>query len=473
MTDPQINNAVEHMLFTDSALSNNPIDARTSEGIVTLTGTTDNLMAKERAAKLAETLRGVRGVVNTLYVQVALVPNDALRKDVESALRYDAATDAYALKAEVTDGVVTLTGTVHSHLEKKLSVYVAKGVRGVKGVKDSITVTSKSDRPDSEIAAEVKRIIAIDAWLDPNFIATDVKNGMVTLTGEVGSSAQYERASLLAWTAGVKSVNVEGLKIEPWAKKIDQRTGMIAAKSDPDIKQAVQDAFIYDARVLSFSPSVDVVSGVVTITGVVDNLRAKRAAEQDAKNTVGAGRIVNLLKVRPVTPLPDDQIARNLRSAFGRDAIVDGYQIDAKAKRGVVTLTGTVDSYYEKAQADDVASRAVGVIDVKDNLLVSQPSAVYYNTGYDPYWSFPSYYSYYDPSYYSTWAYTSDAAVKNAIEDELFWSPFVHRDQVVVKVDNGVATLTGTVDSWFAFNRATEDAYEGGARQVYNNLKVS
>jgi hypothetical protein len=72
-TDPQINDAVEDMLLTDSALSNNPIDATTSEGIVTLTGTTDTLMAKERAAKLTETLRGVRGVVNTLFVHYSFL----------------------------------------------------------------------------------------------------------------------------------------------------------------------------------------------------------------------------------------------------------------------------------------------------------------------------------------------------------------------------------------------------------------
>jgi hypothetical protein len=36
---------------------------------------------------------------------------------------------------------------------------------------------------------------------------------------------------------------------------------------------------------------------VVTLTGTVDNLKAKRAAEQDAKNTVGVWRVTDLLKV--------------------------------------------------------------------------------------------------------------------------------------------------------------------------------
>ena len=68
---------------------------------------------------------------------------------------------------------------------------------------------NKNERPDAEVAAEVKRALAIDVWLQPSFITTDVKGGVVTLTGTVGNPAQHDRASSLAWTAGVTSVNVQ------------------------------------------------------------------------------------------------------------------------------------------------------------------------------------------------------------------------------------------------------------------------
>jgi osmotically-inducible protein OsmY len=54
MTDRQITSAVAHTLLTDSALLNKQIAARVDKGIVTLSGTADHLMAKERAAKLAQ-----------------------------------------------------------------------------------------------------------------------------------------------------------------------------------------------------------------------------------------------------------------------------------------------------------------------------------------------------------------------------------------------------------------------------------
>jgi osmotically-inducible protein OsmY len=343
----------------------------------------------------------------------------------------------------------------------------------VKEVKDIISVSTRSKRPDVEIAAEVRNIIAIDAWLTPYLIKINVNDGVVTLIGEVGSLAQKERARVLAWTAGVKSVNSDELLIEPWAKAKDQRKETDTLKSDPQIKQAVHDAFVFDPRVLSFNPNVEVRNGVVTLTGVVNNIKAKRSAEQDAKNTVGVRRVNNLLKVRPSKPVADDKIEQNVKSALLRNSVVDSYEIVVKTRHGVVTLSGSVDSIFEKAQAEEIAALARGVIDVKNNLTVSYPSVADYYGSYDPYWSFPSYYLN-SSLYHNSWLYRSDAEIKKDIEDEMFWSPWVwvHLDDITVTVTSGVATLTGTVSSWFTYNKAAENAFEGGASQVINNITV-
>jgi osmotically-inducible protein OsmY len=475
ITDQQINDVVEQTLQTDSVLPGNQIDAKTSEGIVVLTGTVNNLMAWERAAKLAEAIRGVRGVVNTIKLEVEPVSDDALQNSAVSALFYDAATNSLDFKVGAKAGVVTLDGKVQSYLEKELAVHVVKGVKGVREVKDGITVKNKANRSDFEIAADVRRIIDIDVWLDSSLIITKVKGDIVILTGEVGSYAQYQRAIARAWTAGVKSVDAEGLKIDSWAIKSGQRKETIATKTDPQIRKAVQDTFYYDPRVYSLDPKVAVDLGVVTLTGLVDNLKAKRAAEQDAKNTAGVWHVRNLLKVRPKKSTADDKIAQNVKSALLRDPFLDGYQIDARAKYGVVTLTGAVDSFYEKAEADDIASRAVGVVDVKNNIAVNYPNLVNCNLGCDLYWTNKAPYCYLDasrsPGYY-TGGYTSDMAVKNSIEEKMFWNPFVKRDAITVTVENGTVTLTGEVASWVGHQVATELAFQGGAWYVKNMLEV-
>jgi osmotically-inducible protein OsmY len=56
--------------------------------------------------------------------------------------------------------------------------------------------------------------------------------------------------------------------------------------------------------------------------------------------------------------------------------------------------------------------------------------------------------------------------------EELFWSPFVEGDEIDLRVENGAVTLYGTVDSWAEYNTVTNNAFEGGATRVNNNLIV-
>jgi osmotically-inducible protein OsmY len=67
----------------------------------------------------------------------------------------------------------------------------------------------------------------------------------------------------------------------------------------------------------------------------------------------------------------------------------------------------------------------------------------------------------------------SDTEIWEDIRDELWWSPFVDDDEVDVRVDEGTATLTGTVDSMAECQAATENAYEGGAVHVVNKLQIA
>ena len=237
----------------------------------------------------------------------------------------------------------------------------------------------------------------------------------------------------------------------------------------------MQDAFVADPRVSSHNPRVEVDNGAVTLTGVVTNLEAKRAAEQDAKNTWGVWRVQNLLKTRPASPIADDALAQDVTAALLRDAALDGYDLKVKAKNGIIALSGVVDSYYETSEAEDVASRANGVLHVENALTVRYPTLVYYDLGYDPDWAYLPAYSDWDAYRalnFASWPYHGDAVVRDDIENRLYWSPWVNLDGISVKVANGVATLTGSADNSFESNIATQDAFEAGAQQVYNNVAI-
>lgn len=479
ITDQGIADAIDTEFIFDRSVPANDIDVSVVDGIASLSGTVNNILAKDRATRIAEMVKGVRSVTNRIQVTPSPMRKDGdIQSDVETALLMDPATDSYEITTSVKDGKVTLTGMVDSWTEKDLCGRVAKGVKGVTDLENNIDVNYKITRPDTEIKPEVEKALRWDVLVDNALIDVQVKDGKVTLTGTVGSAAEKRQARYDAWVAGVKSVDDSGLKVERWARDEDLRKNKYVIKSSDEIQNAIKDALLLDPRVLSFNVTPDVVGSNVTLRGMVDNLKAKRAAEQVARNTVGVTYVTNRLKVKPSGTLTDDTIAKNVRDAILRDPFVERYEIGVSVQNGTVYLTGTVDSNFEKVHADDVASRINGVKDVRNYLDVDYTGPVvyapyvwdgyYFSFGYPYYHGYAWYWYDYDP-YYTV---KTDAEIKDDIQDELWWSPFVDEDEVNVGVKAGVATLTGEVDTWSERNAAVDNAYEGGAIRVINKLTV-
>jgi len=472
LTDISITDAVEDELIMDQAVPFHLIDVATTDGVVTLSGSVDNILAKERAARIARMVKGVRTVVNQVEVDPPLLRTDSqIRDDVEDALRTDPATDSYEVNVEVQDSVVTLSGTVDSLQEKELSETVAMGVKGVKRANNKIMVSWPETRPDEEIKVEVEKALEWDAFVDHALIDVNVQNEKVLLSGIVGSAAEKDTAYWTAYVAGVKTVDDSGLKVKRWARDPDLKGEKYAKKSKEEIEDAVKDALLYDPRVSSFEVSPEVADDGITVIlrGMVDNLKAKRAAGQDAQNTVGVRAVDNRILVRPTLMRSDEKIEDNVRRALVRDPYVESFDIKVDVRNGVADLYGTVDSFFEKFQADDVASRVNGVLMVDNKLIVQKDYHPYITDPYvDDRYGYDSEWHQYRPRFPAK----SDWRIKEDIQDELWWSPFVDADDVTVTVDNGEVTLTGIVDSWSEFNAAANNAYEGGAVYVDNDLQV-
>jgi len=170
LTDAAITRAVEQELDHDRAVDSPDITVSTEDGIVTLEGNVSNLMAQERAVRIAETVKGVRTVISRIAIRPTIELSDrALKYDVNSALFYDRATDAYELGVEVDQGTVKLTGQVQSFAERQLAERVAKTVHGVRAVDNHITIKLTGDRPRPEIKADVEKRLRWDE--QPTFLA--------------------------------------------------------------------------------------------------------------------------------------------------------------------------------------------------------------------------------------------------------------------------------------------------------------
>ena len=467
ITDSGITTEVEKGLILEKGVFPNDLDVGTSQGIVSLSGSLNNILAKERAVKIAESIRGVLGVIDRTTVIPVSRPDEDIRKDVLTALLQDPATEHYQISVSVQGAIVTLTGAVGSNAEKQLAAQVAEGVRGVKDVVNGVMIDYLAKRTDSEITADIKDRIQWDIWIDGGGINPVVKNGNVILSGTVGSAISESQAFEDAWVNGVSSVDGNGLKINPEVRQIAQRKFEYTVKSDSEIKQAVQAALRLDPRVTVFFPEVTADDGSVILGGEVGNLKAKTAAGQDAMNILGVWRVDNLLKVRLKEWPSYAEMQRQLKAALAWDSLLDDSAIDVAVINRVAYLSGGVDSNFQKAEAQDAASRIKGVVEVRNHLKVEPDFFIGdYNW---PYENSPPFST---SEVFGPQPCPSDLRIKKNIEHALFWSPFVHRNDITVNVDGGVATLTGTVGTWVGYEEADKDAHKGGATAVRNRLKV-
>ena len=252
MTDLTIRDAVEDELLFDQAVESHGVTVQCRDGIVILKGQVRNLLAKERAAEIGKTVKGVRSVVNQLEIWPKSLKNDqALHEDIKDALLLDPVTESYKIDVDVKNHEVTLKGTVDSWREKDLAEKEAKGVFGTESVKNAITVVYAVDRKDTDIKADIEQTLRWDTLVDDALIDVKVKDGAVTLTGIVGSAAEKTQAYKDAWVAGIKEIDTTGLRVERWARDADLRKTKYTVKSDEKIRQAVEKALFYDPRVLA------------------------------------------------------------------------------------------------------------------------------------------------------------------------------------------------------------------------------
>jgi osmotically-inducible protein OsmY len=130
-----------------------------------------------------------------------------IKRDVEEELKWEPNVDATDIAVAVKNGVVTLTGFVRSYAHKLATERAAKSVTGVVGLANDLEVRlpGVDERPDPEIACEVAAELKV--WLPDSsqHIKPVVKNGWVTVEGEVEWNYQRDYAErAIRWIKGVK-----------------------------------------------------------------------------------------------------------------------------------------------------------------------------------------------------------------------------------------------------------------------------
>lgn len=134
-----------------------------------------------------------------------------IKRDVEDELKWEPGIDASNIAVAVKDGVVTLTGFAHSYGDKFEAENVAKRVRGVLAVANDIEVRlpEVDQKPDPDIARDAIAALKRDLPVSWERIKVVVKNGVVTLEGDVEWHYQRDRAeAAVRWTKGVNPSSI-------------------------------------------------------------------------------------------------------------------------------------------------------------------------------------------------------------------------------------------------------------------------
>ena len=139
------------------------------------------------------------------------------------------------------------------------------------------------------------------------------------------------------------------------------------------------------------------------------------------------------------------ELQTDVQNAIKWEPLLNAAEIGVTAKDGVVSLTGVVDSYAKKMEAEDAAKKVIGVNALVEKIEVKFPS---------------------------TWTKTN-AEIANEVLTALKSNWSVPKDKVTVKVEDGWVTLEGKLP-WNYQKDAAKSAvnYLTGVKGVTNNIKI-
>ncbi len=197
-------------------------------------------------------------------------------------------------------------------------------------------------------------------------IGVTVKDGVVTLTGNVDSYSKKSEAEDAAKSvAGVKAV-VEKIEVKfktNWSKK-----------EDSEIATQVLNAFSWNWQVPNDKVKVKVEDGWVTLEGELNWNYQKEAAAKAVSNIIGVKSVSNNITIKSET---EQQVEKkDIESALRRNWSIDDKDITVKVSGHKVTLTGTVNSWYQKDEATHITWNAPGVWSVDNELEIEYQHAL-------------------------------------------------------------------------------------------------
>lgn len=201
-----------------------------------------------------------------------------------------------SIKTESSSGVVTLTGTVAEDSHKTLAENTVASLPGVKSVDNQLKIKGENpaEHSDAWIGMKVKSALLFHRNVRASKTDVNVKDGVVTLTGQASSQAQKELATEYAKDIdNVKevknemNVDTQNLPAETMGDKMD----------DASITAQVKSSLMSHRSTSALKTKVETIDGVVTLGGIAKNAAEKSLVTKLVTDINGVSSVVNNMTI--------------------------------------------------------------------------------------------------------------------------------------------------------------------------------
>ncbi len=214
-------------------------------------------------------------------------------------------------------------------------------------------------RTDRDIHDDVLDELTWDAAVDARNLGVSVAGGVVTITGQVSGYAEKREAErLVEMIPGVKEVivNIDVVPAE--------------AFGDADLSVAVHNALSWAVHLPADAIKARVEDGWVTLSGTVRWGFQRQNAEDVVRCMKGVKGLTNAITVANRT-VPVGDIKAKIEAALKRHYDAQDQHVVVSVDDRVVTLSGTVSSWWHRYLTRKTAWNASGVEDVRDHMRIA------------------------------------------------------------------------------------------------------
>lgn len=214
-------------------------------------------------------------------------------------------------------------------------------------------------KTDTQLQQDVMAELKWEPAVHASQIGVEVKDGVVTLAGEVSSYSEK-------WNAERAAQRVNG--VNALAVEMTVKLSELGLRTDADIAQSAKNILSWTSPLPADAINVMVEGGWLTLSGEVEWQYQRQAATDSVRNLVGVTGVSNQIAIKPSASATI--IKSDIEAALKRQAALEAKTIAVEVKGADVTLTGTVHSWDERELARRSAWGSSGVRNVVDNMLL-------------------------------------------------------------------------------------------------------